>query len=104
MTHPTPDRFERMVGKEIMSEHDHMNAHGCINGTIGYNYPCDLCGNGVKQFPRTKVLKLLRRQHAAMVRQVKRMKKKEVVPGVINPLLRGYEQACDDFLAYLMKK
>jgi hypothetical protein len=31
--------------KEIRDNYDvdHMNAHICINGTIGYCYPCSLC-------------------------------------------------------------
>lgn len=73
----TPKRFEKMIQAMLLQ-------HGPYR---------------TKQAWVDDLAKILRRQHTAMMRQVKRMKRCDVPSS--GDFDDGYERACDDFLAYL---
>ena len=70
------ERIERVVGKDKVPQHDHMNAHNCI-GKISYFHPCDICGAGMKVFMRKQVISLIRRELAKERGRVRRIIKVE---------------------------
>lgn len=97
-----PPRFARVVenafGITGDVSVDHMNAHQCRGGVIGYMTPCGICGSGTNTVSPDEVAKLLQREHAAVVRKVKAM---YPAPDDAEVFEHGYRQACTDLLAWL---